>query len=55
MHTTAHKFHALRARAAPPTLFQQDGTLEEMDPEVAGIVSKEKARQVGGESSDVCV
>jgi hypothetical protein len=27
-------------------LFQPDGTLEEVDPEVAGIVANEKARQV---------
>ncbi|MEW5297350.1 MAG: hypothetical protein WDW38_006183 [Sanguina aurantia] len=43
---------APRVVAAPAdtkrTLFQQDGTLEEMDPEIATLVGKEKRRQVRG-------
>lgn len=31
---------------APGTMFQRDGTLEEVDPEIASIIKNEKGRQV---------
>lgn len=45
---TAAHLRAPRALLMPAagTMFQRDGTLEEMDPEIASIIKNEKSRQV---------
>lgn len=45
---SAIKVHALAVRPPGLKIPQYDGQLEDIDPEIAGLIRSEKARQVGG-------